>query len=243
MTRTKVTADPWLCAVAAAQSRADQPDALFAALDEAVKSAIGHKLFTILTYDGDSGEAARVYSNLPGPYPTGGRKRLAPGPWTEAVLDRGEAYIGRTQDDLRKVFSDLESRGRGEHDVQDAGAAGDLTGASRAWEFGDEQPLDVVRTVRNAVLRTGPGAVRLQVEDFEVVETERRTTTAARHYGPTPLTGARPGAGGCRGQTWPLSWAGRTAMQLIALTERSTAAMPCPMASTMASSARSWLRA
>jgi uncharacterized protein with von Willebrand factor type A (vWA) domain len=79
---------------------------------------------------------------------------------------------------LRKVFSDLASRGRGAHDVQDAGAAGDLTGASRGWEFGDEQPLDVVRTVRNAVLRTGPGSVRLQVEDFEVVETERRTTTA-----------------------------------------------------------------
>ncbi|MCA1720566.1 MAG: hypothetical protein LC779_05500 [Actinobacteria bacterium] len=88
---------------------------------------------------------------------------------------------------LRKVFSDLASRGRGAHDVQDAGAAGDITGASRAWEFGDEQPLDVVRTVRNAVLRdpvlrtsggTGSGTVRLQVDDFEVVETERRTTTA-----------------------------------------------------------------
>jgi uncharacterized protein with von Willebrand factor type A (vWA) domain len=88
---------------------------------------------------------------------------------------------------LRKVFSDLESRGRGAHDVRDAGAAGDITGAARAWEFGDEQPLDVVRTVRNAVLRTSrasdatqrsPGAVRLRVEDFEVVETERRTTAA-----------------------------------------------------------------
>ncbi|MGY8681498.1 GAF domain-containing protein [Bradyrhizobium sp. UFLA05-153] len=107
MTRTKRRADPLLCTVAAAQGRADQPDALFAALDGALKSAIGHKLFTILTYD-DTGEAARVYSNLPGPYPTGGRKRLAPGPWTEAVLDRGEAYIGRTQDDLRTVFSDHE---------------------------------------------------------------------------------------------------------------------------------------
>jgi uncharacterized protein with von Willebrand factor type A (vWA) domain len=79
---------------------------------------------------------------------------------------------------LRKVFSQLESRGRGAHDVKDAGAAGDITGASRAWEFGDEQPLDVVRTVRNAVLRGGPGQVSLQVEDFEVVETERRTTAA-----------------------------------------------------------------
>ena len=40
--------------------------------------------------------------------------------------------------------------------MHDAGAAGDLTGASRAWRFGDEQPLDVVRTVGNAVLRGGP---------------------------------------------------------------------------------------
>ena len=86
MTRTKPKADPWLCAVAAAQSRADQPDALFAALDEAVKSAIGHKLFTILTYDDDSGEAARVYSNLPGPYPDG--RTQAPG---AGAVDRGRA--------------------------------------------------------------------------------------------------------------------------------------------------------
>ena len=108
MIRTRHRADPVLCAVAAAQGRPDQPDALFGALDEGLKAAIGHKLFTILTYDGDSGEAARVYSNLPGPYPAGGRKRLAPGPWTEAVLDRGEAYIGRTRDDLRSVFPDHE---------------------------------------------------------------------------------------------------------------------------------------
>ena len=79
---------------------------------------------------------------------------------------------------LRKVFADLASRGRGGHDVKDAGAAGDITGSSRAWQFGDEQPLDVVRTVRNAVQRGGSGPLRLQVEDFEVVETERRTSAA-----------------------------------------------------------------
>ncbi len=79
---------------------------------------------------------------------------------------------------LRRVFSDLVAAGRGSHEVRDAGAAGDITGASRPWEFGDEQPLDVVRTVRNAVLRSGPGPVRLRVEDMEVVETERRTTAA-----------------------------------------------------------------
>ncbi len=82
---------------------------------------------------------------------------------------------------LRKVFASLQSGGRGDHDVRDAGAAGEITGASREWRFGDEQPLDVVRTVRNAVTRSGrrPGEpIRLAAEDFEVVETERRSSTA-----------------------------------------------------------------
>jgi uncharacterized protein with von Willebrand factor type A (vWA) domain len=84
---------------------------------------------------------------------------------------------------LRRVFAKLEATGRGEHDVADAGAAGELTGSSREWRFGDEQPLDVVRTVRNAVLRTAGNerhdrAVRIAVDDFEVVETERRTGAA-----------------------------------------------------------------
>ncbi|MCU1613286.1 MAG: von Willebrand factor type [Frankiales bacterium] len=86
---------------------------------------------------------------------------------------------------LRRVFAKLSATGRGEHDVTDAGAAGELTGASREWRFGDEQPLDVVRTVKNAVLRTAgePRSehdrhVRIGVEDFEVVETERRTGAA-----------------------------------------------------------------
>ena len=77
---------------------------------------------------------------------------------------------------LRRVFSVLDSGGRGTHDVRDAGAAGEPTGSSRGWEYGDEQPLEVVRTVRNAVLRAGPGPVKLAVEDFEVIKTERRTS-------------------------------------------------------------------
>ncbi|WP_116449800.1 VWA domain-containing protein [Blastococcus litoris] len=86
---------------------------------------------------------------------------------------------------LRRVFAKLDATGRGEHDVADAGAAGELTGSSREWRFGDEQPLDVVRTVKNAVLRTaheprgdGQRGVRIAVDDFEVVETERRTGAA-----------------------------------------------------------------
>ena len=86
--------------------------------------------------------------------------------------------IGQTA--LRRVFASLEGGTRGEHDVRDAGAAGELTGTTREWRFGDEQPLDVVRTVSNAVRRRmidhdGP---LLRPEDFEVRETERRTRAA-----------------------------------------------------------------
>ena len=85
---------------------------------------------------------------------------------------------------LRRVFDVLDSRGRGSHDVRDAGAAGEVTGASREWRFGDEQPLDVVRTIGNAVLRTASSGAALSAEldldaeDFEVVETERRSSAA-----------------------------------------------------------------
>jgi uncharacterized protein with von Willebrand factor type A (vWA) domain len=112
---------------------------------------------------------------------------------------------------LRRVFSSLEEGRRGDHDVAGLGLAGEPTGASRPWVFGDEEPLDVVRTVRNAVLRggavdspghpasrsasvplrgaespgagfprarTGGRAVTLSPEDFEVLETERRTSAA-----------------------------------------------------------------
>lgn len=77
---------------------------------------------------------------------------------------------------LRRVFAQLQTGRRGGHDVRDAGAAGELTGSSREWRFGDEQPLDVVGTVRNAVRRGRP--LRLQVDDFSVLETERRTSAA-----------------------------------------------------------------
>ncbi|OHX04056.1 VWA domain-containing protein [Micromonospora sp. WMMB235] len=80
---------------------------------------------------------------------------------------------------LRRVFSDLTAGPRGQHDLRTAGAAGEVSGASRPWEYGDEQPLDVVRTLTRAVRRAGPAVpVPLAVEDFEVVETERRASAA-----------------------------------------------------------------
>ncbi|MGI5145226.1 hypothetical protein ACQEVC_02300 [Plantactinospora sp. CA-294935] len=80
---------------------------------------------------------------------------------------------------LRRIFAELRSGRQGQHDLRSAGAAGEVTGASRPWEYGDEQPLDVVRTLGRAVRRGGAGVpVALAVEDFEVVETERRASAA-----------------------------------------------------------------
>lgn len=87
---------------------APAPHALYAALDRALARTIGHTLFTILSYDPVTRESARIYSNMPVPYPTGAKKPLAGGPWVDIVLERGEAYIGRTRDDLASVFADHE---------------------------------------------------------------------------------------------------------------------------------------
>ena len=96
----------------------------------------------------------------------GGRLELTP----KAVRRLGDTA-------LRRIFADMSFGHRpGDHDQRDAGQAGELTGTTRAWEFGDEQPLDVPATVRNSLLRGGVGGhIKLSAKDFEVAETERRT--------------------------------------------------------------------
>ncbi len=81
---------------------------------------------------------------------------------------------------LADVADALRSR-RGERELRRAGAAGEASGATRAWEFGDSEPWDVPRTVGNAVLRratTGSVGPLLTVEDVEVVDTEQRARAA-----------------------------------------------------------------
>ncbi|MGV9677500.1 hypothetical protein ACWDSJ_19690 [Nocardia sp. NPDC003482] len=81
---------------------------------------------------------------------------------------------------LRNIVGQLRSR-RGQRDTAHAGAAGEPTGSARPWQFGDTEPWDVPRTVRNAVLRTastGSRAVTLDVSDVEIMETEQRSRAA-----------------------------------------------------------------
>ena len=84
---------------------------------------------------------------------------------------------------LKDVANRMSGR-QGQRDMRHAGAAGELSGASREWTFGDTEPWNVTRTVTNAVIRTaGEGGdprdgVRLDVRDIEVNETEARTQAA-----------------------------------------------------------------
>ncbi|MDT7569743.1 MAG: hypothetical protein QOG76_8367, partial [Pseudonocardiales bacterium] len=86
---------------------------------------------------------------------------------------------------LQDVAQQLSGR-RGERDHRRAGAAGELTGATRPWQFGDTEPWHISRTLTNAVLRqsgthTLDGArpsLRITVDDVEVSETETRTQAA-----------------------------------------------------------------
>jgi len=100
--------------------------------------------------------------------------------------------LGQTA--LRKVFAELPDGGSGDHDQRDAGQAGEYTGSTRPWRFGDEQAIDAAATVRNALLRqaapqqpdpqaardgvSSRARVRLSVGDFEVAETDRRASAA-----------------------------------------------------------------
>ncbi|APE08041.1 MULTISPECIES: VWA domain-containing protein [unclassified Rhodococcus (in: high G+C Gram-positive bacteria)] len=95
-----------------------------------------------------------------------GQWRLSP----KAMRRLGEAA-------LRDVVNRISSR-TGQRESRRAGVLGEPTGASKAWEFGDTEPWDVVRTLTNATLRSPGLPVRMSVQDVEVIETEQRTQAA-----------------------------------------------------------------
>jgi uncharacterized protein with von Willebrand factor type A (vWA) domain len=92
------------------------------------------------------------------------------------LTPRAVRRLGETA--LKRVFERLDAKGTGDHDDRRTGAADEPTGLTRPWVFGDDLPIDAVRTVSNALRRGGLGRGGLLVEDFEVVETERRTSAA-----------------------------------------------------------------
>ncbi|WP_139979403.1 vWA domain-containing protein [Nocardioides litoris] len=94
-----------------------------------------------------------------------GQLRLTP----KAMRQLGKAL-------LKDVAQRMGGR-QGQRDMDKAGAAGERSGATRAWQYGDTEPWDVPRTVLNGVQRrvADPTGPRLSIDDVEVQETEART--------------------------------------------------------------------
>jgi hypothetical protein len=104
----KIDPLPHLRSVAAAIAASGQPDATFAALDRAMAAVLGHRLFTVLQFDAETGESERRYSSNATAYPVGGRKPTNPTFWFKHVLVEHRPWIGYDAADIRAVFYDHE---------------------------------------------------------------------------------------------------------------------------------------
>jgi uncharacterized protein with von Willebrand factor type A (vWA) domain len=93
------------------------------------------------------------------------------------LTPRGIRKIGQRA--LGDLFKRLLQDRAGRHEIERSGAGHERADETKLYEFGDPFHLDVGKTVRNAVYRTGSGTpVHLQPDDFEVERTEQITRSA-----------------------------------------------------------------
>jgi len=86
-----------------------------------------------------------------------------------ALTPKALRRLGETA--LRRIFQHLDAEATGSHQDPASGGADERTGAYLPWQFGDERPIDAVRTVQNAVLRRagiGAGVAGARVSGAEV---------------------------------------------------------------------------
>ncbi len=90
------------------------------------------------------------------------------------LTPRGLRAIGHNA--LRDLFGRLAKDALGRHPADREGQGHERSHQTKGYEFGDPFNLDIERTVRNAVARTGGGTpVALDPDDFEVERTEAVT--------------------------------------------------------------------
>ncbi len=95
------------------------------------------------------------------------------------LTPRGARLLGE------RALARLMARVRREPATRRVGADPEASGQTRAWVFGDREPIATAATVRNAVMRSvgegrrpAPGGVGLRPDDLEVSEQEVRPRTA-----------------------------------------------------------------
>ncbi len=91
------------------------------------------------------------------------------------LTPRGIRKIGEKA--LKDIFGKLRNSGIGAHEMQKNGLFGEKDEEStKIYEFGDHFDVHMSRTVKNAVIRNGPGTpLRITPDDFEVYRDEALT--------------------------------------------------------------------
>ena len=95
-----------------------------------------------------------------------------------ALTPKAMRRLGKS---LLRAVAETMSQRPGGHDVRHRGAAGEPSGSTRGWAFGDTEPWDVTRTMTNALTRRAAegrsdrARVVIEIGDVEVQETEART--------------------------------------------------------------------
>jgi uncharacterized protein with von Willebrand factor type A (vWA) domain len=90
------------------------------------------------------------------------------------LTPRGIRKIG--QNALSDLFSKLLRDTGGRHEQERLGVGHERAYHTKPYEFGDPFNLDIQRTIRNAIRRSGGGTpVRLSPDDFEIEQTEQLT--------------------------------------------------------------------
>jgi uncharacterized protein with von Willebrand factor type A (vWA) domain len=93
------------------------------------------------------------------------------------LTPKGMRKIG--QNALADLFAKLNQDRIGRHQLERSGVGHERNYESKPYEYGDPFNLQIERTLRNAIRRTGGGTpVKLQPDDFEVERTETITKSS-----------------------------------------------------------------
>lgn len=94
--------------VKAVATSANQPTAVFDALWRMTEETVGVKLFTLMSFDAETGVAARFYSNMPDAYPVSGTKPVNTTDWSRQVLQEKQTFVANDIEGISQVFYDHE---------------------------------------------------------------------------------------------------------------------------------------
>ena len=84
----------------------EQPLRICRALERVSGEIIGHRLFTVMRFDGGRSEVERIHTNLASAYPVGGRKQKKETAWADQVLGEMKVFRCTGAADIQAAFDD-----------------------------------------------------------------------------------------------------------------------------------------